>query len=136
MNKIFRNNRLIAIAFFTAFSVAATPAAIANNNHDEIPVELKFIGIINDQQIFKLNFSGNNEENNFIINLKDESGNILYKENIKGEHFSKKFLFNNDEIAGELVRLEVISKMTNKIAVFEIKGQTRYVDEIVINKIK
>ena len=136
MNKIFRNNRLIAIAFFTVFSVASAPAALANNNNYALPVELKFLGNLNNPQIFQLSFSGNAEENDVIINIKDEAGNLLYRENIKGETFYKKFLLNNDEIANGPLRLEVTSKKTNKSVVFEIKQQTHLVEEVVVNKVK
>jgi hypothetical protein len=123
------------IAFFTVFSVAASPAARANDSNNLPPVELKFIGNINNQQIFQLNFAGNAEENDFTINVKDEAGNSLYMENIKGEIFYKKFLLNNDEIGDGKILFEVTSKKTNKTVVFEVKNQSRVVEEMVIKKI-
>jgi len=41
MKKIIRNNRLIAIAFFTVFNVAFTPAVMANNNNPGIDIYWK-----------------------------------------------------------------------------------------------
>jgi len=136
MNKIFRNKRLLVIAFFTVFSVAASPAARANDGNNPLPVELKFIGNINNQQIFQLNFTGNAEENDVVITIRDEAGNALYRENIKAENFYKKFLLNNDEIGDGLLRFEVTSKRSNKTVVFEVKRQSRLVEEIVVNKVK
>jgi len=136
MNKIFRNNRLIAIAFFTVFSVAGvTASARANNNSNVVPVELKFLGNINNQQMFQLNFAGNADENEFIINIRDEDGNSLYSENIKGENFYKKFLLNTEEIGNGKLRFEVTSKKTNQTVVFEVKRQAHYVQEMVVNKV-
>ncbi len=136
MHKIFRNKRLIAIAFFTVFSIAATPSAMANEGNYVLPVELKFLGNINNQQIVQLNFAGNAEENDFSINIRDEDGNSLYKENIKGENFSKKFLLNNEEIGDNILRFEVTGKKTNKIVVFEVKRQSHFVEEIVVKKVR
>lgn len=136
MHNIFRNKRLIAIAFFTVFSIAAAPSAKANESNYVLPVELKFVGNIKNQQIFEMKFAGNVEENDFTINIKDEDGNSLYKENIKGESFSKKFLLNNEEIGNSILRFEVTGKKTNKILVFEVKRQTHFVEEMVVKKLR
>ena len=136
MHKIFRNKRLIAIAFFTVFSIAAAPSALAKEGNYVLPVELKFIGNINNQQIFQLNFAGNSEENEFTINIKDEDGISFYQETIKGENFYKKFLLNNDEIGDHILRFEITGKKTNKIVVFEVKRQSHFVEEIVVKKVR
>lgn len=137
MKKIFSNNRLIAIAFFTVFSVAAAPFAQASDssNHRVMPVELKLIGSINDQPLFQLSFAGNAEQDEFTIVIRDENGNSLYRENIKGENFSKKFLLNRDEIGDGSLRFEVSSKKFNKTVVYEVNRNTRQVEDLVVNKL-
>src|SRR5690349_6226017 len=100
MQKIFRNKRLIIIAFFTAFSVASVQHARAGDRNDAIPVEMKFMGRLNNQLLFKLNFAGNDEHNDFTIIIRDHN-TTLYRENIKGENFSKSFLLNADEIGDD-----------------------------------
>src|SRR5687768_4795390 len=110
MEKIFRNNRLIVIAFFTVFSVSSVQDAIAGDNNKTIPVEMKFMGRLNDQLLFKLNFTGNADHNDFTIIIRDEKNHILYRDNIKGENFSKSFLLNTDEIGDTKLTFEVISK--------------------------
>ena len=109
---------------------------MANKNNYVLPVELKFLGNINNQQIFQMNFAGNAEENDFTINIKDEEGNSLYKENIKGETFYKKFLLNNEEIGDHILHFEVTSKKSNKIVVFEVKRQSHFVEEMVVKKVR
>lgn len=136
MKKVLRNKRLIVIAFFTVFSVAAVSSARANDNGNTVPVELKILGNINNHQIVQLNFAGNAEENDFTINLRDEEGNSLYKENIQGENFYKKFLLNNEEIGNSKLRFEVTSKKTNKTVVFEVKRESHIVEEMVVKKVK
>ena len=136
MKKIFSNTRFIAIAFMTVFTVAAS-TAIANDSsrvNKTIPVELKLVGNVNDQPIFQLSYTGT-EQDEFTIVLRDEDGNALYRENIKGEGFTKKFLLNKEEIGEGTLRFEVSSKKFDKVAVYEVNRSTRQVEDMVINKL-
>jgi hypothetical protein len=137
MKKIFSNNRLIAIAFFTVFSVAAAPLAMASDSsHNRVmPVELKLVGNINSQPIFQLTYAGKTEQDDFTVVIRDEDGNSLYRENIKGENFSKKFLLNRDEIGDGTLRFEIYSKKNNKTVVYEVNRNTRQVEDLVISKL-
>ena len=135
MTKIFRNKRLIIVAFFTVFSMGSASVAIANDNKNALPVELKFIGTIKDQPLFQLSFAGNAEENDFTIIIRDEAGNSLYSENIKGENFYKKFLLNNEGTDDETLRFEIKSKRSNKTVVFEVSSQSRLVEEIGVSQV-
>lgn len=137
MKKIFSNTRFIAIAFMTVFTVAAAPMAMANDSsriNKTIPVELKLVGNVNDQPIFQLSYTGT-EQDEFTIVLRDEDGNALYRENIKGEGFTKKFLLNKEEIGDGTLRFEVSSKKFDKVAVYEVNRSTRQVEDMVINKL-
>jgi hypothetical protein len=136
MRKIFSNNRIMVIAFFTVFSVAAAPAAKASDSTNVVPVQLKYIGTINNQPLVQLTFAGNAEENEFTIIIRDEYSNSLYRETIKGESFYKKFLLNNDEIGDEILRFEVISKRSNKSVVFEVSRESHYINEMAVSKVK
>lgn len=138
MKKIFSNNRLIAIAFFTVFSVAAAPfaAVAADSSYNRVmPVELKLVGNINNQPIFQLTYVGNTEQDEFTIVIRDEDGNSLYRENIKGESFTKKFLLNKDEVGDGALRFEISSKKFSKTVVYEINRNTRQVEDLVISKL-
>ena len=136
MKKIFNNNRLIAIAFFTVFSMAASPAVHAGEKKPSVPVEMKFAGFINNQPMFLLNFSGNAQQDEFTISITDEYGNSLYKENIKGENFKMQFLLNTDEIEDDTLLFNVYSKKTKQSVTYEVNRNSRFVEEVAINKIK
>ena len=136
MEKIFRNKRLIVIAFFTAFSVASATSVMANGNNNPIPVEMKFMGYLKNQLLFQLNFSGNTDHNDFTIIIRDEYSNTLYRENIKGENFSKSFLLNADELGDEKLQFEIISKKTKESVVYEVNRNVRVAEEMTVNELK
>ena len=135
MEKIFRNNRLIVIAFFTAFSVASVQHAKAADNDITIPVEMKFMGHLNNQLLFKLNFAGNAEQNELTIIIRDEQNTTLYRENIKGENFSKSFLLNADELGDNKLTFEIISKKSKKSVVYEVNRKTSVAEEMTVSKL-
>ena len=129
MKKIFNNNRLIAIAFFSVFAVASAPAVMANDKNPSVPVEMKFAGMINNQPIFQLSFYGNAQQDEFTISITDEVGISLYRENIKGENFIKKFLLNTDEIGDDTLIFEILSKKTGKTTVFRVNRFSRFAQD-------
>jgi hypothetical protein len=136
MKKIFKNNRLIAIAFLTVFTTGLSSAAIAGDKNPPVPVQLKFAGMIQQQPLFQLSFYGNETQNEFTITIKDEYGNSLYRENFKGEVFSKKFLLNTDEIEDNTLLFEVYCAKTKQLVTYEVNPNTRFVQDIAIIEMK
>ncbi len=135
MKKVLSNNRLIAFAFFTVFTVAMSPAVMAGEKNPVVPVELKFAGLVNQQPLFQLIFSGSPLQDEFTISVTDEYGYSLYKENIKGESFTKKFLLNTDEIGDNTLRFEIYCNKTKKSVAYEVNRNTRFVQEMVIKEV-
>jgi hypothetical protein len=132
MKKIFSNNRLIAFAFFTVFSLGMSSAVQANDKNNEVPVELKCTGIIDNQLIFQLVFSGDKDQNEFTVFIRDEYGNSIYRENIKGESFSKRFLFYTDEVEDNTLTFEIMSNKTRKSVIYHVKRNSRFIQEFSI----
>ncbi|MGB3006018.1 MAG: hypothetical protein WBC06_05900 [Chitinophagaceae bacterium] len=136
MKKIIRNNRIIAIALLTAFSVAAAPSAFATEKNPTVPVTMSFIGNINEQPVFQLTGAGSATQNEFTIVIRDEYGNSLYWENIKAENFTKKFVLNTDEIGDETLYFEIFCRNTKSTVKYTVNRHTRQVQEIMINEVK
>ena len=124
------------IAFFTAFSVAAVPAAMANNSKNPIPVEMKFMGYIKNHLLFKLNFVAPAENNEFTILIRDNQNNLLYRDNIKGEIFSKSFLLNTEEIGDDSLQFEIINKKTRESVIYEVNRNSGLKEEMTISELK
>ena len=135
MKKVLKNKTIIAVALFTVFTVALNPVAMAKDIKPTVPVELKFVGKVNEKTVFQLNFTGSPQENEFIITITDEEGNRLYREVLKGENFSKRYLLNAEEIGDNTLRFEVSSNKTTKPTVFKVNRQARLVEEVVVNKL-
>jgi len=135
MKSLKMNTRLIAIALVASFTVAFAAPAMANDDRKIIPVELKFVGNLKSQPLFHLVFSGT-EQNEYTVVIRDEYGNLLYKENVKGATFTKKFLLNTEELGDAELKFEITGKNNEKPVVFEINNQSRFVEDVVISKVK
>ncbi len=135
MKKIFSNNRLIAIALITVFSLASVPAALANGSK-EVPAELNYIGHIKDHQLFQLNVASDVLNDEFTIFIKDEYGNLVYSENIKSVSFTKRFLFDAEELSSTSLHFEVYSRKTKKSVVYALNSSVYQVKNVMIKKIK
>lgn len=122
MEKIFLNKRIVVIAFFTVFSTGVIPLKAGES--DLVPAELRFIRWVKDQPIFQFDFRGNVQNDEFAIMIRDEFNNILYKENIKGELFTKSFLLNTDEVADHTLYFEIRSKKSHQSKVFPVNRYT------------
>jgi hypothetical protein len=108
---------------------------MANDKDTVIPVELKFIGNLQNQPLFHMIFNGT-QESVFTIIVRDQVGNVLHKETVKGTSISKKFLLNTDELGDADLKFEISSKSYDKPVVFEINKQSRFVQDVVITRMK
>jgi len=135
MKQITSNNRIIAIALITVFSLATVPAALANGSK-EVPAELSYVGHINNHQLFQLSVAGTELNDEFLILIKDDYGNMVYKENIKSVSFSKRFLFDAEELSIYPLHFEVYSKKTKKSVVYAINSSISQVENVVVKELK
>ncbi len=136
MKNKFSNNRLIAIAFLTVFSLGTVAPASALEKSPVVPVVLKYTRQINNQPIFELSFNSNSLQDNFTIIINDEYGTELYRENIKAENFTKKFALNTDELGDSNIRFEIFCNKTKKSVSYEINRNTRTVHDVAVVEIK
>ena len=127
--------RLLVLTLVTTLAVAFTSPAIANDETKTIPVEMKYVGKMHDQPLFYLNFLGATESQ-FTILIRDQYGNVLYKDIVKGSQFTKKFLINTEELGDAELTFEVSSRSYEKPVVFEINKSSRLVEDLVVTKVK
>lgn len=133
MKKIFRNSRLIAVAFLTLFAASTTKADDSIRLKSAVPAELRFAGMIYNDPLFELRVAGDPHQDDFTVSISDYQGNVLYRENIRSATFSKKFLLNSEELGDEPLLVEIISRKTRKSLVYEIKSYSNVVQKVEMN---
>ncbi|WP_276501279.1 hypothetical protein [Terrimonas pollutisoli] len=137
MKNTFINPRNLAIAIATVLSFGFTSPAKANdekkNEKKTIPVELKYLGNIENKPVFQLTLSSA-DENEFTIVVRDEYNTVLYRDNLSG-NTSKKFLLNTEELTGVGVQFEITGKKSFKTVTYEVNKSSRLVEDVVVNKL-
>lgn len=136
MKKAMKNSGFVAIVLATVLSFSFAQATLANSNKVITidPVELKFIGNINEQPVFQLDLNNVNEED-FVITVRDASNTILYTEKVKGKGISRKYRFDTDEVDLSGLSFQVSSRTTNKTAVYKVVNKTSFVQEISVKEV-
>lgn len=129
------NFRNIAIALVTVLTFAVSPAANATDDKNNTSVELKFIGNYKNNPVFELNFAQAGVDNEYIVVIRDEYGNAIYRETFSSNILSKKFLLNTEEIGNDTLRFEITGKKSNKTVVYSVNQNTRFVDEVSVTKV-
>jgi len=131
-NKVI-SSRILAIALIVTLSLAAAVPALANDEKKTIPVELKFVGNISNQPVFQLSFNGQNDEE-YIVIVRDEFNNLLYRDVLKGDKGSRKYMLNKEELGDTGVSFEIIGGKNQQSVIYEINQRTRMVNDLVINR--
>jgi len=134
MKKLSINPRILAIALATIFSVAFLSPAFAIDDKKAIPVDLKFIGNIENQPVFELAFT-NADESEYTVIVRDEYNTVLYRDNVKG-NATKKFMLNIEDLGNTGVQFEITGKKTDKTVIYEVNKKSRFIEDVVINKMK
>src|SRR5450432_1591940 len=90
MKQTMKTTRMITMGLFTLCTMGLSQATFAGLKTDD-PMELKFIGKVNNHPVFQLNLN-NNEAGEYFISIKDENLNRLYAEKVKANeaNFSRK----------------------------------------------
>lgn len=125
-------NTVIAVLTLSAFVFANTVAA--NNTKPGSTIELKYIGKAEDGPVFQLNLV-NEQEEEFSITFRDENGNVLYSEKVKGTNITKRFRLSNEQLADDTVKVEVKNKKGSILEQYTINRQVKVVDEASVTKL-
>lgn len=127
--------------FFTvallALTLAFSTVTFANDDKgkNNNVTELKFIGNVENQPVFELNLN-NKTEDEFTVTFRDEYGNVLYTDRLKGANISRKFMLKAEEFGDAALKVVVRSKNGNQTEVYSISRSHSYVEETTVNKVK
>ena len=138
MKKIIMNNRSMAIALLTLFTVAFSPVVNATEKKPAIPAEIKFVGKVQNNPVFELSVPGTGVQEEYIISVRDEHGNVLHVETVKAAGFTKKFMLSLDENndgTNYSIQFVISTKSNKKSALYSINNNNRNVEEVVVTKL-
>lgn len=136
MKTIIRNGALTIMATISLFFSNPALAFTKDSSNNGSRVELKVIGTFNDRSVFQLKVSDNLTKDIFSISIRDSYGNTIYQELVRKGDFSKKFLFDNEEINDETLEMEVYNRTTKQSIIYEIKRSYATTEDVVINQLK
>ena len=135
VNTVFGNagKSIFLPAFIVVFFAAATPARAQVQEKAKVPVEFKYLGTVNNQPLFGVEFENPNEEDLY-ISLKGPDGTILYSEWFKDKKYSKKFRI--EDYPEDAVTFAVMSRKEKQTQVFRINKSTRVVEDVVVTRLR
>jgi hypothetical protein len=122
-----------ALSLFFVLSLNLTASA-TDDDKKPSTIEVKMISSVDESPVFQLDLN-NKEVEEFYLTIKDNFGNTLYADKVKGSNISKKFKLNPEGMIDETIRIEVKSKKTNKSEVYTINRSSKYVQETVVSKL-
>ena len=125
---------LVTFALSLFFVLSLNLTASATDEKKPSSIEVKMISAVDETPVFQLDLN-NKEVEEFYVTIKDNFGNTLYSDKVKGSNISKKFKLNPEGMTDETIRIEVKSKKTNKSEVYTINRSSKYVSETVVNKL-
>lgn len=131
-------NTIMKSAIIAMFGVVtiffSTPVKATGIENDKDGIELHYKGRENDLTVFKL-VVNNAEAGDYIVTIKNEYGNTLYSEKLKGENLHRTYKFL-PEIQDEIAKstFEVKNLKTKEISIYQVHTVTKATDEISISR--
>ena len=133
MKTTIKNSAFLGILLFAATSFST--ATKANESRDSVTskIEFKYVGKIENKPAFLLTLN-NPESEQYTIRFRDNFGYVFYTATTNN-NFSQRYVVNIDEMNGNTVVVEVVSKKTKKSQTFTIDHREAFVDEMVVAKL-
>ncbi|MEO5944634.1 MAG: hypothetical protein ABIP30_11070 [Ferruginibacter sp.] len=137
MKHTFKKTRNITVGLSVLFLMAATQAVFAAPATDN-PTEVKFLGKVKSQPLFQLDVN-NNENETFVIVIKNNVGNEIYSEKVSGANLSRKYRLeiSEDELNASDFGLtfEVTSVKTKHTESYKVSQKTQYIQGFEVAKL-
>ena len=107
--------------------------AQGNATEEPTPVSIRYIGKLNDQPVFQIEFNNQNEEY-FNVSIRDEEGNVLFYEKSKDKKFSRKFQLDKD-VNNVKLTFSLKTENQKQSQVFEVNNNYRVVEDVVVTRL-
>ena len=136
MKNVMTKNRAAIIALVAAISTAFANPVMATGKADPPAVQVKYLGFQESNPVFEI-ILNNPQSDNYLITIRDETGQILFSEKLAGKSISRKYRIDTEEeIAEGTLLFEVRSAATKKTEVYAV-GVTEIIKrDVAINKVQ
>lgn len=137
MKQAMNKTKMITMGLITLFTIGLTQATMATGTNEN-PVELKFLGSVENHPVFLLNLN-NTDAEKYVVTIKDANNHVLFTEKTNQADFSRKYKLDIEEsefrAPGFQLSVEVTSLNTNKTQVYKISTVSHVVEDVVIAKL-
>lgn len=134
MKTVKNNFKHRALTLAVICSLLFNNVTLANNeNKPTNTADLQFVCKVKNLPVFRLVLDSEKADQ-YIITVRDESGEVLFSEKLKGNYISRMYKLdteNNDLVSG--TTFEVVS--SKKTTVYKIKNLTKTVDDFSVTKL-
>ena len=120
--------------FILFFPLSTTILFAAAGDNTEKPAVVKYMGTINDQIVFQLNYD-NKDGQPFYVTVKDAEGVTLYNAKFNEKNFSKQFRFYKSELGNADLLFTVATQNEKQSQTFKVATTSRIVEEVVVTKL-
>lgn len=129
--------KMITIALLALCTIGTSNAALAGKDPND-SIELKYMGKTQNQPVFQLNLN-NIAASEYFINIKDESGKVLYSEKVKGANITRTYRFDISDFdltyADFGITVQVTTAKTHETEVFHVKSTAHVVENYEVAKL-
>jgi hypothetical protein len=121
---------VIAVVMLSFSNAPVVTNEIENNN----VAELQYLGKVKNLPVFRLVIT-NAALSVFYINVKDDNGEIIYTETLRGNSITRTYQLNTENM--DMVNgtsFELVNSTNNLTTVYKIKQVTKNVEEMIVTK--
>ena len=132
-NAVRKTMLFFGVTSFILFSFMPSIAQAQGRPFATPPVMIKYIGSVENQPVFQIEFENKNAET-FNLTIRDEEGNFLYGEKTKEKKFLKKFQYSGD-IDNVKLTFTLAGEKDKQPQVYEVNTRARMVQDVVVTRL-
>jgi hypothetical protein len=133
-NAVRKTTVRFGLASFLVLSLAPSLVHAQGNILPTDPVVIKYVGTLDDEPVFLIEFDNKNEEL-LTVSIKDDGGNILYVEKFNGKKFSKKFKYLTSDQPNVRLSFTLSGDKEKQTQVFAVNSNTRVIQDVVVTRL-
>jgi hypothetical protein len=130
---------MLSLAAIATALLLSTGTANANNvktgnENGVIPVEVKYVGSVNQQPVLEISLDNDTAED-YKVTLTDNDGTVLYSGTFSSKKIVKRFQFANGGLEPMHITLTVATKKVSQTETFEISETQQVITGFVVEKL-